>query len=349
MAWLPDDWDELVRGRSRPSEAPNGARRRSAPGARRVSTIAAFTTGTLAVSTAAFAATVPASTDAPADTATQTTTEAVSLGSVLGADVSSAPSAAGTSGTSGTGGIAAALASPDPIFTSLVLTADKTSVAPNAPVVLTVKATDAVDGTPLVDEQVQIVTVDGPKWHVVNTLTTDNQGSATITARLLTTTTISAVFDGSSMLRPSVAGAATIDVSEQRTASSYLNTTIPTVIPGSTIGDKAVYLASLQKGKPYVYGATGPYAFDCSGLVQYVFRQLGRNLPRTAEAQYEASVHVAQSAKQPGDLIFFGTPGSIYHVGIYAGGGMMWAAPQTGGVVSLRPIYSTTYHVGRIM
>jgi cell wall-associated NlpC family hydrolase len=58
---------------------------------------------------------------------------------------------------------------------------------------------------------------------------------------------------------------------------------------------------------------------------------------------------VPQSGKQPGDLIFYGTPGNIYHVGIYAGNGYMWAAPQTGGVVSLRPIYSSTYKVGRIL
>jgi cell wall-associated NlpC family hydrolase len=344
MAWLPDDWDELVRGRNRPNEAPNGARRRSAPGTRRVSTIAAFTTGTLAVSTAAFAATVPAA-PGSTDSAPQVpSVEADSLAGSLGI-----PAASGAVGGHSSGGLASALAGSDPIFTNLSLTADKTTVAPNDQVVLTVKATDAADGSALAGEQIQIVTVDGPKWHVANVLTTDDQGRATITARLLTTTTITAVFDGSSALRPSVAGAATITVTSQRGGSSYLDTTIPTVIPGSTIGDKAVYLASLQKGKPYVYGATGPYSFDCSGLVQYVFRQLGRNLPRTADEQYWATVHVAQSAKQPGDLIFFGPPGGIYHVGIYAGGGMMWAAPQTGGVVSLRPIYSSSYLVGRVM
>jgi cell wall-associated NlpC family hydrolase len=347
MAWLPDDWDELVRGRNRPNEAPNGARRRSAPGTRRVSTIAAFTTGTLAVSTAAFAATVPA-TPGSTDSGPQATSlEADSLAGTLGAPDRSSPVA-----SQSPGGLANALAGSDSVFTNLSLTADKTVVAPNDQVVLTVKATDAADGSALAGEQIQIVTVDGPKWHVANVLTTDQQGTATITARLLTTTTITAVFDGSSALRPSVAGAATITVSSaasQRTGSSYLDTPIPTVIPGSSIGDKAVYLASLQKGKPYVYGSTGPYSFDCSGLVQYVFRQLGRYLPRTADEQYWATAHVPQSAKQPGDLIFFGPPGDIYHVGIYAGGGMMWAAPQTGGVVSLRPIYSSSYLVGRVM
>lgn len=346
MAWLPDDWDELVRGRHRTGGAPEEARRRSGPGSRRAGTIAAFTTGTLAVSTAAFAATVPSAPDQPTtiDPSSQSAPFASNaLAAALGSG-DTAPAAAPSSS-----GLAGALANSDPAFTNLSLSADKTTVAPNSPVVLTVKATEAMSGAPLAHEQVQIVVVDGPKWQTTAALTTDDNGTASISARLLSTTTITAVFDGGSTLRPSVAGATTITISSGRSASSYLNNAIPSVIPGSTIGEKAVYLASLQKGKPYVYGATGPYSFDCSGLVQYVFRQLGRNLPRTAEAQYEASVHVAQSAKQPGDLIFFGSPGSIYHVGIYAGNGYMWAAPETGGVVSLRPIYSSTYHVGRIM
>jgi cell wall-associated NlpC family hydrolase len=346
MAWLPDDWDELVRGRHRTGGAPDGARRRSGQGHRRAGTIAAFTTGTLAVSTAAFAATVPSAPDQPTTvdpTSQSTTFTANALGAVLGSGNTH------TTTHQSSSGLAGALANPDPAFTNLTLSADQTTVAPNSPVVLTVKATEAMSGAPLANEQVQIVIVDGPKWQTTAALTTDASGTATITARLLSTTTITAVFDGGSMLRPSVAGAATITISSSRTGGSSLNTTIPTVIPGSTIGDKAVYLASLQKGKPYVYGSAGPYSFDCSGLVQYVFRQLGRNLPRTAEAQYEATVHVAQSAKQPGDLIFFGPPGGIYHVGIYAGNGYMWAAPETGGVVSLRPIYSTTYSVGRVM
>jgi cell wall-associated NlpC family hydrolase len=355
MAWLPDDWDELVRGRHRTDGAPSGARRRNGNQPRRVSTIAAFTTGTLAVSTAAFAATVP-SQDSPStvDTNPQsssTTYEASALGAALGGgDGESGSGGLGSAvaGGSGSGGLAGALADSGPVFTNLALTADHTTVQPNAPVVLTVKATEALDGSPLARQKVKIVVVDGPKWQATTTLTTDDQGQASITARLLSTTTLTAVFDGGSSLRPSVAGATTITI-QQRTSSNYLDAGVPSVIPGSSIGEKAVYLASLQKGKPYVYGSEGPYSFDCSGLVQYVFKQLGRNLPRTAEAQYWATTHVAQSGKQPGDLIFYGSPGNIYHVGIYAGNGYMWAAPQTGGVVSLRPIYSSTYLVGRVM
>lgn len=352
MAWLPDDWDQLVRGRHRTTEAPDSARRRAGgQQPRRVSTIAAFTTGTLAVSTAAFAATVPNSPDpAPVTDPNNPHT------SVVGASTLSAAFAASASGGTvtldyrpggGSAGLAGAIANPDPIFTNLQLTADKSSVTPNGTVMFTVRATEAVTGAPLANQQVKIVAVDGPKWQTTKVLTTDANGAAQVSANLLTTTTITAVFDGNAALRPSVAGSVTVTIQQPRPRG--WDSSIPTVIPGSSIGEKAVYLASLQKGKPYVYGAAGPNSFDCSGLVQYVFKHLGRNLPRTAQAQYNYSTKVPQSAKQPGDLIFYGSENNITHVGIYAGNGYMWAAPQTGGVVSLRPIYSSTYKVGRIL
>ncbi|WP_445548386.1 MULTISPECIES: C40 family peptidase [unclassified Frankia] len=116
----------------------------------------------------------------------------------------------------------------------------------------------------------------------------------------------------------------------------------------SGFGAKLVYLASKQAGKPYVWGAEGPRAFDCSGLVQYIYKQLGRSVPRTANAQYNASQKISKNARQPGDLIFFGRPGGIHHVGIYAGNGMMWAAPHTGAVVRLQKVYTGSHLVGRI-
>jgi cell wall-associated NlpC family hydrolase len=123
---------------------------------------------------------------------------------------------------------------------------------------------------------------------------------------------------------------------------------VATPIPASSLGAKVVYLASLQAGKPYVFGAEGPNAFDCSGLVQYVYKQLGRSIPRTTNEQYAVAQKIPQSAKQPGDLIFFGTPRSIYHMGIYAGNGRIWAAPRSGQAVHLQTLWTTNYLVGRI-
>ena len=107
----------------------------------------------------------------------------------------------------------------------------------------------------------------------------------------------------------------------------------------------AVRLAAAQRGKPYRWAAAGPSSFDCSGLVQYVYRHLGVSLPRTTTAQYNAGIHIARSQMQPGDLIFVDGLG---HVGIYAGFGFMWHAPHTGDHVRLSLIWDRRYRVVRV-
>jgi cell wall-associated NlpC family hydrolase len=114
---------------------------------------------------------------------------------------------------------------------------------------------------------------------------------------------------------------------------------------GGGAGSRAVGIAAAQAGDPYVYGATGPNSFDCSGFTQYVYRQMGINIPRTASAQAAAATIVPNSSARPGDLIFIGSP--AYHAGIYAGNGMFWTAPKSGDVVKLQPIWSSSYYVGR--
>jgi cell wall-associated NlpC family hydrolase len=89
-------------------------------------------------------------------------------------------------------------------------------------------------------------------------------------------------------------------------------------------------LASQQMGKPYLWGAIGPNAFDCSGLVQYVFGRAGRVEPRTAQQQYNASRHLTPQQVVRGDLVFYGAPGAVYHVGIYVGAGQMIDAAHIG-------------------
>jgi peptidoglycan DL-endopeptidase CwlO len=103
-------------------------------------------------------------------------------------------------------------------------------------------------------------------------------------------------------------------------------------------------IAASLAGIPYVYGGTTTSGFDCSGFTQYVFARAGiASLPRTAEEQRQATTPVSTPAV--GDLVFFGAP--AYHVGIYAGNGMMWDSPHTGMSVSLRSIFSgATY--GRV-
>lgn len=83
-------------------------------------------------------------------------------------------------------------------------------------------------------------------------------------------------------------------------------------------------------GTPYVWGGGTPSGFDCSGFTQWVFRQAGVSIPRTSSAQYANSRRVDNP--QPGDLVFFGSGGSVTHVGIYAGGGRFLGAQTSTGV-----------------
>ena len=99
-------------------------------------------------------------------------------------------------------------------------------------------------------------------------------------------------------------------------------------------GEDVVRTASRYKGVPYSFGGTTPRAFDCSGYVQYVFRQHKAQLPRTADLQFEKGLFVTQRQLKPGDLVFFTTyePGAS-HVGIYAGNNKFWNATSSRGVM----------------
>lgn len=98
----------------------------------------------------------------------------------------------------------------------------------------------------------------------------------------------------------------------------------------------AVSYAYGKLGSPYVWGATGPDAFDCSGLAQAAYRSAGLQLPRTTYAQINAGRRVSRSELLPGDLVFFYS--GISHVGIYVGNGMMIHAPNPTAPVRLAPI-----------
>lgn len=98
---------------------------------------------------------------------------------------------------------------------------------------------------------------------------------------------------------------------------------------------QAVRFALAQVGKPYVFGAAGPDAYDCSGLTMAAWASAGVSLPHSAEQQYNYGRHVGFDELQPGDLMFFYQP--IGHVTIYIGDGLMVSAPQSGENVSVVP------------
>ena len=103
---------------------------------------------------------------------------------------------------------------------------------------------------------------------------------------------------------------------------------LPPNVPASGRAAIAVRYALAQVGDAYVYGASGPNAWDCSGLTSVAWAQAGVGLPRSSSAQFGAGPHISSSALQPGDLVFYYSP--ISHVGIYIGGGRVIDAPYPG-------------------
>lgn len=106
--------------------------------------------------------------------------------------------------------------------------------------------------------------------------------------------------------------------------------------------------AAKLRGTPYRYGGTSPRGFDCSGYTGYVYKRAGKKLPRTSRAQYSATKHLSRRSAKPGDLVFFKNgSGRVYHVGIFAGGNMLWHSSKPGVPVRKAKIWSKRVAFGR--
>ncbi|HSJ22905.1 MAG TPA: C40 family peptidase [Nocardioidaceae bacterium] len=121
---------------------------------------------------------------------------------------------------------------------------------------------------------------------------------------------------------------------------------LPKTPPGGSGGaDRAIAFAKAQLGDPYVWGAAGPDAWDCSGLMLRAWAQAGVPLPHYSVAQYYAGSPISVGDLRPGDLVFWGTsssPESIHHVAMYIGAGQIIHAPRTGRPVSIDSMYYWT-------
>jgi len=115
--------------------------------------------------------------------------------------------------------------------------------------------------------------------------------------------------------------------------------------PASGRASEAIKTAYAQLGDPYVYGAAGPSAFDCSGLTMYAWNSAGVSLPHSSSAQYSSTRHVSISALQPGDLVFYYSP--ISHVAIYIGGGRVVHASTAGKPVKISNLNDMPFATAR--
>ncbi len=230
---------------------------------------------------------------------------------------------------------ARAVTTPQPLATSTTLSASRGAVHHGAAVRLVTTVTGQLGPRRGVTVR-YYKRAPGGRFVLHASATTDAHGHATLTYHAGRTLEWQARYAGSVLEQPSASRVRTVRV-------------LPPPPPPATParGERAVRIAAAQAGKPYRYGATGPDAFDCSGLTLYVYRSLGVSLPRTAQEQYDAVPHVPRSQVRDGDLVFFGGSGGISHVGIYAGHGTMWDASNSNGRVVHRAIWTSDYLVGR--
>ena len=108
-----------------------------------------------------------------------------------------------------------------------------------------------------------------------------------------------------------------------------------------SIGSRVVAFALAQVGDSYVYGASGPSSWDCSGLTMRAYASVGISLPHSAAAQFGSGRHISPSSLQPGDLVFYYSP--IHHVGIYIGGGRIVHAANPSVGVETTSLYSMPF------
>ncbi|MFJ6567000.1 NlpC/P60 family protein [Streptomyces sp. NPDC091292] len=132
---------------------------------------------------------------------------------------------------------------------------------------------------------------------------------------------------------------------DQRASRASERSALSSGKPASGFSGSAYGAAQSKIGSPYVYGASGPGSFDCSGLTSWAFAQAGVTIPRTSQAQANAGTRIySQSDLQVGDLVIFYS--DLHHVGFYAGGGQVLHAPRTGANVRYESINNMPYQFG---
>ena len=146
--------------------------------------------------------------------------------------------------------------------------------------------------------------------------------------------------------RTAAARAATAAAAAAANKTLIKTVALPQSPAGSSAAQRAVEAAMTRLGDRYVFGATGPARFDCSGLVQWAYRQAGIGTTHYTGTLYNDYRHIPESQLKPGDLVFFYR--DHHHVGIYIGNGLMINAPHTGDVVRIASIAAHGYYSGAV-
>lgn len=113
-------------------------------------------------------------------------------------------------------------------------------------------------------------------------------------------------------------------------------------------GPEALKVVAAKKGSWYKWGATGPSRFDCSGLMLYSFKKVGKTIPRTTNDQYAKAAKINAANRKVGDLVFLYSGSNEYHVMMYAGHGYVWHAPGTGKQVRKEKLWTSHVRYGRL-
>ena len=212
----------------------------------------------------------------------------------------------------------------------LNLTANKKSVASGSRVLLTAKLIDPRTGKGVKKATVRLQAWRNGAWRTWQTKKTPTSGAVAFGPK-----------PGSTVSYRTVSSAAT---GIKSGTSKQIKVTVVAA------GNRIIAEAAKHKGARYVFGASGPRTFDCSGYTMYVYRKsIGKKLPHKANLQQRYGKAVSKSSARPGDLLVFRSGSYGTHVGIYAGGGAMWASPRAGKTVKKQKLYSKNYVVRRLV
>ncbi|MEU6116500.1 NlpC/P60 family protein [Streptomyces sp. NPDC047117] len=137
---------------------------------------------------------------------------------------------------------------------------------------------------------------------------------------------------------------AALQAKEERANRANSRVDLGSAVPSSQRAAAALAAAKTKIGSPYVWGATGPSSFDCSGLTSWAYQQAGQSLPRTSQEQATAGTQIGRDQLKPGDLVMFYS--DLHHIGLYAGNGQVLHAPKPGAAVRFESMDNMPFMYG---